>query len=481
TYLVVGAPYDNSVNPGEGSAFVYRRSDWGLDQKLTSGSIGPGVQRYGYSVAVDGTTVLVGAPDGGATNGGYVDVRERTGSGATPWEYATRLALDERGFDYRVGTSVSLAGNLALVGAVGDPLTGGGSGAAYLFARVGGTWNPINGHHLLPSDYGQFQAAFGWGVQLSGATALVTAPQTKGAVGAAYFYDGLADADSDGLLAADDCNDTDGIAVSCVLGAANLSFEPAPRPQWSADSGSFTLSTTHTDGTTAAKLGNGVAKLSSPLFSTTLLREIGSALAIDIQRPSTGSNAVTLFYSVPALNISQQVIGTVDLSSFPTGTWKTAALPLPTALRNVLAGQSTNVRFHLQFNAGAPNLLLDNLRFTGTFIPRAPAPPPGTVSATLTTTSSASNNYCMALKLGNSGSSPTSSWSVVINTQGTTITSNWNAAFSGTTGTVTLTSNQPFNSSIPAGATAHDPSVGFCANRAAGSGAVASVVSASGQ
>jgi hypothetical protein len=290
------------------------------------------------------------------------------------------------------------------------------------------------------------------------------------------------DSDADGLLAADDCNDTDGVAVSCALGAANLSFEPAPQAQWVADSGSFSLSTTHTNGTTSAQLGSGTAvpKLSSPLFSTTLLRDVGTSLAIDIQRPSSGSNAVTLFFSAPALNINQQVIGTLDLSSFPVAAWKTASLTIPTALRNVLLNQSTNVRFHLQFNSAAPNLLIDNLRFTGTFNPRSPAPPAGTVTATLTTTQNNSTGYCVALKLGNSGTSPTSTWSAVLNLQGTTINNgSWNASFSGTSGTVTISNNQTWNASIPAGATAYDPNVGFCSTR--NGTALPTVVSASGQ
>jgi hypothetical protein len=482
TYLVVGAPHDTSTSTNQGSVFVYRRSDWGLDQKFGPTSASGFSRNYGYSVAVQGTTILVGAPNRGGLGSGYVEIRERQGTGTTPWEVTGSLTTpDGTGFDYRVGTSVSFSGEQALLGAVGDPLTRPSGGAAYLVPRVNGTWDLKKGHILLPSDFGDTTSnAFGWGVNLSGTSAIVTAP-TSGGSGVAYFYDGLTDADNDGLLAANDCNDSDGVAISCVLGAANLSFEPAPRPQWTADTGSFTLSTTHTDGTTAAKLGSGVAKLSGPLFSTTLLREVGTALAIDIQRPAAGTNAVTLFYSVPALNISQAVIGTIDLSSFPTGVWKTTSLTIPAALRNILLGQSTDVRFHLQFNVAAQNLLIDNLRFTGKFDPRSPTPPAANVSATLTTTSSASDNYCMALKLGNSGASPTTTWSVVINTQGTAIYSNWNAAFSGTSGTVTLTNSQAFNASIPAGATAFDPSVGFCANRTAGSSTVATVVSASGQ
>jgi len=481
TYLVVGAPYDG-LAAESGSVFVYRRSDWGLEQKFPPTYFSPNGSHFGYSVAIDGTTILVGAPDGGS-NGGYVEVIDRTGSGTTPWVHTDWLN-SVSGFDYRVGTSISIVGNQALLGAVGDPLTGPGSGAAYLFRRVNGVWDEKNGHVLLPGDYGQFQGSFGWGVNLSGTSALITAPPSASSAGEGYFFDGLVDADNDGLLASEDCNDSDGIAVSCALGGSNLSFEPAPRPQWTADSGSFTLSTTHTDGTTSAQLGNGVAKLSSPLFSTTLLHDVGTTVAIDIQRPSNTSNAVTLFLSAPALNINVQPLGTIDLSAFPVGAWKTASVTIPSTLRNVLLNQNTNVRFTLQFNAAAPGLRIDNLRFAGLFSPRSVALPSGSVTATLTTNSSNPTNYCMALKLGNSGTAATSTWSVVINTNGTTINPGqagaWNASFSGTTGTVTITNNQTWNASIPAGATAYDPSVGFCATRPSGT-AVATVVSASGQ
>ncbi|HEX2734196.1 MAG TPA: cellulose binding domain-containing protein [Polyangiaceae bacterium] len=486
TYLAVGVPLDNTVRNEQGTVFVYQRASWTLDQAFGPiDTFNPGLH-YGASLAIDGDTILIGKPDGGSSVGGNVEVRNRTGSGTTPWEFKTTLGLPTFGFDYRLGTAVSLSGDLALLGAVGDPVAGAGSGAAYLVQRVNGEWNQNNVHVLLASDFGPGGGnSFGWGVQLSGSSALISAPPTtvygETNAGAAYLFSGLVDADSDGLLASDDCNDNDGIAVSCALGSANLSFEPLPQPQWTADAGSFTLSTTHSDGTTSAKLGFGAARLSSPLFSTTLLHEVGTALAFDIQRPTGGSNAVTLLYSVPALNITQQAIGTADLTNVPVGAWTTLSVPIPTALRNILLNQSTNIRLHLQFNVSAPNLLVDYLHFTGFFTARPAAPPPANVSATLVTTSSASNNYCMALRLGNSGGVPTTSWSVVVNLQGTTRTQGWNAAFSGNTGTITLTNNQAFNASIPAGAVNYDPSVGFCADRPVGSNTVATVVSASGQ
>ncbi|HEX2734195.1 MAG TPA: cellulose binding domain-containing protein [Polyangiaceae bacterium] len=487
TYLVVGVPLDNTVHNEQGSVFVYQRAGWTLDQELRPENSFDSGLHYGYAVAIDGNTIVVGAPDGGAFKGGFAAVLERTGSGTTPWEDKAELGPGgSLGFDYRIGTAVSIASDQVLLGAVADPLAGPGSGAAYLVPRVAGHWEQSLAHVLLPSDFGPGGGnSFGWGVQLSGSSAIISAPPTtiygEGNAGAAYLFSGLVDADADGVLGSDDCNDNDGVAVSCALGTANFSFEPLPQSPWTAEAGSFTLSATHSDGTTSAKLGNGAARLTGPLFSTTLLREIGTSVAFDIQRPAAGSNAVTLLYSVPALNITQQVIGSADLSSVPVGTWTPLSVSIPNALRSILLNQSTNVRFHVQFNVSAPNLMIDHLRFTGTFDGRSAPPPPANVTATLITTSSASNNYCVALRLGNSGGVPTTSWSVVVNLQGTTRTQGWNAAFSGNTGTITITNNQAFNANIPAGAVNYDPSVGFCANRAVGSNTVATVVSASGQ
>ena len=175
-YLVVGARFDSPSFTNQGSVFVYRRSDWSLDQKLTANLFTPTGVEFGYAVAIDGTTLMAGAPNG--SQGGFVNVRERTGSGTTPW--VSRATLQpSNGGAYRVGTSVSLVGNLALLGAPLDPLTGPQGGAAYLVTRGDSGWNVANSNILLPRDNGRGgDPGFGWSVQLNGSRAIVSAPKT---------------------------------------------------------------------------------------------------------------------------------------------------------------------------------------------------------------------------------------------------------------------------------------------------------------
>ena len=62
--VVVGAPYDDvGANADQGSAYVFVRSGaaWSQQQKLTA-SDGAAGDYFGYSVAISGDTVVVGAP-----------------------------------------------------------------------------------------------------------------------------------------------------------------------------------------------------------------------------------------------------------------------------------------------------------------------------------------------------------------------------------------------------------------------------------
>jgi hypothetical protein len=479
-HLVAGARLDSSVLDRQGSVFVFRRSDYALEQKvLTSGSAIK-EQEFGYAVAVNGTTIAAGAPNG--ADGGYVEIFERTGTGTTPWQRSTSLR-PQNGGDYRVGTSVSLAEGQLLLGAVGDPFTGAQGGAAYLVPRVGGVFDMARAHVLLPRDNGRGDGAgFGWAVQLSGTSAIVSAPGTdvesSGDAGAAYIFENLVDADADGLLASEDCNDTDGVARRCSVSAANMSFEQSG-PAWTADSGSFTYnSANRSDGISSLRLNAGSVRLRGPSFSTSTLREVGTTLALDLKRPTVNGNAVSLFMSAPAFGLFESLIGTIDISTLPAGKWVTVSAPFTAQQRDILLRQNTDVRFHVALNTGGPNLYVDRLHFSGQFEGRlAPPPPTGPFFATLNVTTDWGAGYCVTIRLNNAGTTPTAGFQLVVNPNGTSMTSNWNAAFSGTN-PITITSNQAWNSSIPAGATNHDVSAGFCANRTSGGSALPSVTSA---
>ncbi len=86
-------------------------------------------------------------------------------------EQAKLLASDGAAEDY-FGSSVSLSGDTALVGAVYDDDNGADSGSAYVFVRSGTTWTQQQ--KLLASD-GAVGDQFGGSVSLSGDTALVGA------------------------------------------------------------------------------------------------------------------------------------------------------------------------------------------------------------------------------------------------------------------------------------------------------------------
>ena len=128
---------------------------------------------FGSAVAVDGDTLVVGASndDGDGIRQGLVIVFERdpvTGW----WEYAQPLT-DPLGADYdHFGSAVALDGDTLVVGAPYDNGAGSDRGAVHVFSRLpSGAWG---GHVELPppSDAGRF----GSSVDVDGDTIVVGAP-----------------------------------------------------------------------------------------------------------------------------------------------------------------------------------------------------------------------------------------------------------------------------------------------------------------
>jgi hypothetical protein len=136
---------------------------------------------FGASVAVDGDTMIVGAPNdkvGANINQGSAHVYRWTGSGWT-WE-ATLTATGGAAAD-RFGISVALSGDTAIVGAyVDDVGANTNQGSAYIFTRSGTTWTQqaqltATGRLLRPATGGAAGDHFGVSVAISGDTAIVGA------------------------------------------------------------------------------------------------------------------------------------------------------------------------------------------------------------------------------------------------------------------------------------------------------------------
>ncbi|MEE2906684.1 MAG: FG-GAP repeat protein, partial [Planctomycetota bacterium] len=192
TTALVGAYRDDDNATNSGSAYIFEQQQdgsWLETAKLTA-SDGASYDYFGYSVAISGTTALVGAyiDDDNGTNTGSAYIFEQQEDGT--WLETTKLtASDGAGFEY-FGISVAISGTTALVGASEDDDNGTQSGSAYMFEQQqDGTW--LEAAKLLASDGASYDY-FGYSVAISGTTALVGAylDDDNGTnSGSSFFYE----------------------------------------------------------------------------------------------------------------------------------------------------------------------------------------------------------------------------------------------------------------------------------------------------
>lgn len=204
---------------GAGAAYVFVRDgqNWTQQAYLKSDSIaqvlsGPGFRYdtvlFGYSVAISGNTIIVGAPEdtstatgvdgdpnehssGGNANQGaaYVFVRD-----GTTWTKQAYLKADPAAYNSNFGQKVAIDGNTAIIMSFklsGDPLSGlsyTSGRTAHVFVRSGETW----------TQDATFENPVGWGsengrkVAISGDTVVISGGYEQigphPAAGAAYVY-----------------------------------------------------------------------------------------------------------------------------------------------------------------------------------------------------------------------------------------------------------------------------------------------------
>lgn len=185
-YLIVGASTEDGLGTDAGAAYIFHRTgtnSWDGGMKVTA-SDGQSYDAFGVSVAIDGDYAVIGADgeDDAATNAGAAYVFHRTGIAS--WDSGTKIALPDPRSSAHFGTSVSISGAYALVGAS----YGNGPGAAYLFYRADTAWD--TGTEILAPD-GQAGDHFGWSVAIDADWAVVSAlfaADAGRAVGAIYVY-----------------------------------------------------------------------------------------------------------------------------------------------------------------------------------------------------------------------------------------------------------------------------------------------------
>jgi nucleoside-specific outer membrane channel protein Tsx len=306
---VVGAR-TNGPNSSQGAAYVFVESGgtWSQQAELTA-SDGATDDQFGQSVAVSGSTIVVGAPQhpfslaGNGPGKAYVFVE----NGGT-WSQQAELTASDGAAGDNFGHSVAVSGSTAVVGAAGHTVgSNQGQGASYVFTPSGGTWSQ---QAELTSSDGAANDEFGNSVAVSGNTAVVGAPGhmigSNGYQGAAYVFvqSGTTWSQQAELTSSDGAaNDGfgDSVAVSgstAVVGAPdhgiglNVDQGAAYVFAQSGTAWNQQAELTAADGAAGDYLGNSVAVSDSTALAGTWLHTVGSNVeqgAAYVFVPSGGS------------------------------------------------------------------------------------------------------------------------------------------------------------------------------------------------
>jgi len=191
--ILVGASGADGAVALSGAAYLFERNaggadNWGEVDKF-SASDGADNDVFGWAVALDGPTMVVGVPSdddlGGASGSAYVF--DACGGGLGEWHEVSKATASDAAAGDIFGWAVAGSGDTFVVGAYRNSDAGSNSGSAYLFERNqggGGRWGEVR--KLTASDAAG-NDEFGYSVAISGDTALVGADGNNG-LGAAYVF-----------------------------------------------------------------------------------------------------------------------------------------------------------------------------------------------------------------------------------------------------------------------------------------------------
>ena len=191
--LIGGAPLHDVASSGDaGAAYAFEHAGaaWPQRQQLVAGDPSSSSDGFGYSISASGDTLLVGAfrdntAAGPQTGAAYIFVRD-----GSSWRLQQKLLAPGAAPGDAFGVSVALDGDTAVIGAwLADTPAGIDAGAAYVFVRTGNVWT--SQQKLTPPD-GAIHDHFGVSVAVSGDTVVVGAPGHATAsgsdAGSAYVF-----------------------------------------------------------------------------------------------------------------------------------------------------------------------------------------------------------------------------------------------------------------------------------------------------
>ncbi|MCJ7553450.1 MAG: FG-GAP repeat protein, partial [Ignavibacteriaceae bacterium] len=187
-YVVIGAPWHDDILDNRGAAYIFHRNETNWTQQARiSASYSAEDDLFGWSVSIDGDYVVIGSLDdddnGSASGSAYIFHRNETS-----WIQQDKITpSDGAAFD-EFGNSVSISGDYAVIGALGDDDNGSGSGSAYIFHRYESTWME---HAKITAADAAAEDWFGYSVSISGDYALIGAygdDDNDSRSGSAYIF-----------------------------------------------------------------------------------------------------------------------------------------------------------------------------------------------------------------------------------------------------------------------------------------------------
>ncbi len=180
--MAVGAPTAN----GGGAVYIHGRNiggtnTWGLIKQLPA----PNSGRFGWSVALQGDTLVVGAENEESsplTAYGKVYIYQKDEGGADNWGEVTSFRAPELSTYQGFGDTVALDGDTLVVGAPGDN----DIGKVFIFERNQGGPDHWGFVTSLQQQYIRNNARFGDEVDIDGDVIVIGAP---GQAGSAFLYE----------------------------------------------------------------------------------------------------------------------------------------------------------------------------------------------------------------------------------------------------------------------------------------------------
>lgn len=212
-YVIVGATGEDEDALGgntldfAGAAYIFKKDDtgnWGEVQKIVATDRGA-FDNFGSSVSISGDYAIVGVngedenTSGGNTlsdaGSAYIFKKDTTDN----WGEVQKIVASDRGANDFFGSSVSISGDYAIIGAYGEDVSGVNSledaGAAYIFRKdTTDSWGEIQKIIAVERETNDY---FGYSVSISGNYAIVGAywdaedaleGNTLGTAGAAYVF-----------------------------------------------------------------------------------------------------------------------------------------------------------------------------------------------------------------------------------------------------------------------------------------------------